>query len=373
MDLRRIGFTNYVKYAIKKTKIRLADYRRGHGKVLIVGAYDGYNAGDMALMDSSVSIADKIGLSYRARNINNVDLGEVKKEQAIVFGGGATFTLSVAKQISQQNASINPSRVTLMGVDVQGADKHYSDGVVSFINDIKYISVRQKRQKEILDSKIKKEVVWHPDISFMLYGKFSRRLKRNTSLGVNVLPFMAMRDGLKWESYYPWKNLERNKKNRREEAKISKKYILLMRGLVKQAIDRGYDVWHHPFTLADELFARSIFRGLNVRHQKYTPYLSKNIERFNEYSGMIASRLHAHIFAMMKEIPIISFAYSHKCVSLFEDLEGPVPERQLSRYNILQHKVEEVDLESLWFHPGDMAENARSEVQNRIREIEWYD
>lgn len=373
MNLRNIKFKRFAKYAIRKTRIKIANYNKKRGGALILGAYDGYNAGDIALLRSSINIAEEKDLEYETKNIKRTNLKDINRENEIIFGGGATYTLRVAKNISQQSVSIDPSKVTLMGVDVQGADEHYSEGVVSFMNDMNWISVRQKKQKKILDRKVK-GVVWHPDISFTLYHKFDRSGSDDKVMGINVMPFMAMRNGLKWKCYYPWSKLSEGEKGEQTKAKkLSEKYIKFMRSLVKQAIDRGYRVWHHPFALQDELFARSIFQGLNIKHQKYTPDLNKNIERFAEYSRMIASRLHAHIFAMMREIPIISFAYSHKCVSLFEDLKKSAPEKQLSRYNILQHEVEEIDLDSLLFHPGGMAENANSKVKKCIKEIEWDD
>lgn len=363
MDTRSIGFVDLVLYIIQKISSKQkADRKSGYNRV-IVGAYDGCNVGDMALKLASRMITDAYNESHEELVKGEFKHSSLSDKKNIVYGGGATFTLEEAKKIS--SSDVEPKKVSLLGVDVQGAKNKYDKVITSFLKNTDWISVRQKRQKKILEKEID-HVKWHPDISFLLKDMFQEKRNKGV-IGVNVIPFMSRRRKLRWVENYPWSNLSnKNSKDLKRDANVkSKKYVEIMRLLVKQALSRGYKVWHHPFTPADYLFASSIFDGLDVEHHTYSPDVKTNIRRFEKYSKMIATRLHSHIFAIMSEIPLISFAYSRKCYSLFEDIDGFGYDKQLGRRNISKKDLNEIDIENMWYDTSKMADAAHKVVKNK--------
>jgi polysaccharide pyruvyl transferase WcaK-like protein len=367
--LRNIKIKEAVKYAARKIKVYATHKYAKKGEAVILGAYDGQNAGDMVLLRCAKQISADTSTSYEIGKIKDIEYKRIKNKNKIIFGGGATYTLEIAKNLAEREENIRPDRIILLGVDVQGAKNLYSEEIEKFMKKMRWISVRQKRQKDILKSRFS-NVVWHPDISFKIEGKFKKKKTTKKILGVNVMPFMVMREKLKWKPRFPWSSLGKSSKKDKKAEKMSKKYIRLMRRLVREAISKGYEVRHHPFAIEDEIYAKSLFRGIGVKHLKYTPNVKKNIERFDSYNKTIVTRLHAHIFSMMGRKPMISFAYSRKCISLFEDLNVKTGKRQIKRYNMDEYKVNKAGLEELWIETKKADARAKNIVNESLKKLE---
>lgn len=73
----------------------------------------------------------------------------------------------------------------------------------------------------------------------------------------------------------------------------------------------------------DEQFAADLFEGLDVTLK---PFRNDPAHRIRQIAGMerfIATRLHAHIFAILAQTPFLSISYAGKCKLLQEDLSIP--------------------------------------------------
>lgn len=368
IDDRRIRYRDLFLYLYHKTNVKISRLKTRNltGKC-IVGAYDGQNLGDMALRMASKAIFDNG--AYGTYDIKSCSYSN--SVENLIYGGGATFTLAEAKRLS--DSSVNPSKVSLVGVDVQGAKSKYTPQIIDYLRNVKFISVRQKWQRAMLESTLKREVVQHPDISFALNNKFtSKSRSRSNVLCVNIVPFMVMRKGLTWDFEYPWANFSSaSDASLKEKAKsLNSRYVYLVRNLVKDAIKKGLRVVHHPFELADYLYAPQVLGDLEVELLPYVKSVNKNISRFSNYEAIIATRYHAHIFAIMQDIPVVSLAYAMKCESLFDDL-GMVghEDRQVRIKNESESLPEDMALDNLMIYPEGIGGVAGGKLHEALKSV----
>jgi polysaccharide pyruvyl transferase WcaK-like protein len=183
---------------------------------------------------------------------------------------------------------------------------------------------------------------------------------------------MVLKKGLVWEYHYPWGKLKNeNKSDLIRSAKTKNtKYLSIVNKVVEWASNKGYEIWHHPFSLSDYLYAKTVLGNKNIRQLRFTNSINKNIRRFDNYSLFFATRLHSHIFSIMREIPIISFAYARKCISLLKDLDVEGSENQFSRFDLERRLKGGVEINSSIINTNGVHKRAEETLRSRLSNFE---
>lgn len=98
-------------------------------------------------------------------------------------------------------------------------------------------------------------------------------------------------------------------------------YVSYFRAVIRHFISEGWQVEHLPFTPEDDFFAREMLgveRSVKFHDYSASPEHVMNHIRSADY--LIASRFHAHVFAIAAEVPVFSISYAKKCSDLWKEL-----------------------------------------------------
>lgn len=79
-----------------------------------------------------------------------------------------------------------------------------------------------------------------------------------------------------------------------------------------------------PLATPDEIFARSILSDLPVEFEPFANNPLRLMRSVSACTRIIATRYHAHVFALTLGVPLTSISYYPKCSDLWADLELPI-------------------------------------------------
>lgn len=328
---------NLLQYLLKKKYIQSIILLENHLNfkpidVYAVGAYHGLNVGDMSMGIAIKNIAQSLRINIRFVNVNDISNFNPKSKTKYIFGGGAIFSPQNLIYLIQKTDN-DPSKVGVLGVDLH---LNHNAETISYLSKSVFIGSRfsaTEEQKEIFRAGLSRnDILWHPDLTFSFYPlsktkSTSKNLKTSTikKIGLNIFPFFFSRYGKRWEvttydqnPYDPPVKLAKL-----DQQMIGQKYIELMRSIAQKYISAGFSVCHIPFALADDLFAKSVLSGLNVDFYPFTANPYKVFDRMKDLHLFIPTRLHAHIFSTILQIPFFSISYGAKCKSLLNLLNVP--------------------------------------------------
>lgn len=203
----------------------------------------------------------------------------------------------------------------------------FSPETLRFLRSLSFLSCRNRRDVRRLEKMGVKAHFAH-DNAFALDVEVVRG--KPQTLGVNVVPRHMKYDGSR---YVPIGS--------DKEKKFGPSYSNLVRAIASRYLDNGWTLVHIPFTPHDARYAKQVFAGLDVTHRGYTPGVRRTYQATAACSRVVATRYHAHIFALKSRTPVYSLSYAPKCRLLWQDLQLP------SKHQITQEETIEGDSESM--------------------------
>lgn len=294
-------------------------------EVAVVGAYHGGNLGDMALGRSVADFLLSKNVKSGLQTIFNLE--KWSRATKAIIGGGAIGNSNSFKGISERYIG-KYQNVAIVGVDF--TEKEYPESILKLIREASFVSCRSKQQADNLKEITGRDnIPFHPDLAFSLKVDFCRQHRPKTTVGrsnsskvllINVLPLFA---DVKHGKIQPKEEHRLERPDLYEYGAFEKMhdtYKLVIRELIARALAEGYKVETIPFTPQDEDYAEIILDGLEITHTKYNPDPDLMLQKMMGASEILATRLHALIFALKVGKPFYPIAYSYKNEQLLESL-----------------------------------------------------
>lgn len=314
---------NWLRYAAARAALRvvrpepgLAAARSSGGDTLLLGAYHRSNLGDLAL-----------GEAVSARLRGPFALGVIQDtirydgQARVVIGGGSLLTPDNIGRLRQ--AGIPSERVHAVGVDLwprirddwQLADLDYLAGFAS-------VGLRSRANHAFSVSAgllPPERLSWSHDNAFSLFAGAAAPDQKPGKVGINMMPHLFE---LRHRRFVSGSKLARKRFGVRAET-AAQTYVALFRTLVARQAQAGRELTHIPFTIEDDLFARTALGGLPVRFAPYSPSVQRMIDRLRGLDLFVGTRYHAFVFALGLGIPFAGIAYAGKCENLADDAGMP--------------------------------------------------
>jgi len=297
-------------------------------ELAIIGAYNTSNIGDLALAKTLTQVGSQMNLSPATYYYSQWETYPNTKNM-IIGGGGILHQHSGGiTRIANQRSTYEDSTV-IVGVSGELSQDELRHQELDFLKNVAHISTRSKRSQENMSSLTNRDdIKYFPDLAFAL-PKLNQKtvsMVRKTNakfiVGISVLPhlislknhrFVANTQPSEWfVRYLP--DLAKIYSN------IGPSYINFIQKLVQTYIDQDYEVRILHFTIEDYIFACVIFNDFPIKIKKYDPSPLHLMDTIATCDKIIATRYHAHIFALSLGIPVTSIAYAHKCSDLWNDL-----------------------------------------------------
>lgn len=286
----------------------------------IVGGYHGYNLGDMALGASIIEVLSAQGKPSGLQTIYNLEKWPTT-QFAIVGGGAVGYNDSLGKVAERYKDDY--SKVALLGVDFM--EETYSEECLDLIRGASYVSGRSKSQAEkLMKSTGRAEIFHHPDIAFSLFSgaqhqkKSTKEQVSKKKLMINVLPLYGSVKNGKLQPLEKYKSERPGLFDNFHQMHVSYKQGL--RRLVKNAVAEGYQVETIPFTLQDAAYGHILLDELPVKHNPYHSNVLKMFKTISSADWVVATRLHATIFALKAGLKVTPIAYATKNELMLEEL-----------------------------------------------------
>ncbi len=275
------------------------------------GAYHGQNLGDIALRNGFLHEVRELGVDADFIPILSSDLGRIMTPGRLVLGGGAIVLPDVVVNL-RNHFSRNPDRVAIYGADY--ADESLRGENRAFLREVPFVSCRSSLHAErVADRLGRSDVRVVPDLALHHripithnHGKGGEKVA-----GINVVPFLTKwtKYGFEDNEYYPGGNAE----TRLQGRELAKRYRGVMRRIAEMFLDEGWQIVHLPFTPTDAVVARTVFKGLRMKHTHYSPSVRRMLSEFGQVNCVVSSRLHALVFGLISRKPVCPFFYSTKC------------------------------------------------------------
>jgi len=321
---------NRVRYLAGRTRV-LAPYllsvlrarSAGPGAVAVIGAYHHRNLGDMTLARAVCRSLDSAGRGHTVRDVHR--LHHYPSADSAVFGGGATGVPGLLESFCVR-PDAEPRRTVFAGMDFQADVDRFPPRVLQFLSFAGAISVRSRRQRERLRRQLNREdVAFQWDLAFasgLLEAAPRLRERNHLVFGVNVLPFFMQWGGGRFR---PGHALEQWYRSTGSDiaphvGALGPAYVDFVRAVVSGYASRGYRVKHIPFALEDDWFARECLAGTAVEFCPFTLRPRTILRQLGSCSLFLATRFHAHVYALMAGVPLLSFQYAEKVRDLWDDL-----------------------------------------------------
>lgn len=306
-----------------KEKSRLLEQKLIVPEVGLIGAFHGTNIGDNSL---GLSVSEIVKTNYRKvkfQNFYGIDSWPVA-ERAIC-SGGATGVRENLINLAQRY-QVAPEKVALVGMDFAADIADYPDEVLAFLAKVSFISCRSKRQASQISDILNRDTIFHFDNAFSwsgLYGSVGNLEPHSGKwLGFNALNFfMTWARGKGFFSGSPlasWYEKQNSPLAKYSEV-LGLQYVKFMSKVLDIYHERGWQIFHIPFTPEDDLFARTFFN----REIRYLSFSSNPIKAFHFISQcdlFLSMRYHSLVFALCSQTPCIPFLYAAKCRDLIDDL-----------------------------------------------------
>lgn len=293
------------------------------GAVAVVGAYHCRNLGDMTLARAVSRALRGAGRSHSLRDVHR--LHRYPAAQATIFGGGATAVPALLEAYCARCDAV-PARTVLAGMDFRADADRFPARVLDLLASAAAVSVRSRRQQERLGQQLARDdVAFQWDLAFasgLQVDEPAGREARAPVLGLNVLPFfMEYRGG----QFQPGHALEQWYRSTGSEIAghvrtLGPAYVDFVREVVRAHASRGYRVVHIPFALEDGWFARTFLAGTGVEFRPFSLRPDRVLAELRTCSVFLATRYHAHVYALMAGVPLLSFQYAEKVRDLWDDL-----------------------------------------------------
>jgi len=294
----------------------------------VVGSVHRENVGDMALSYAVLSSIEKKEIRAGMQLLGEGRLGlsnwPIGKGKAIIAGGALGREKRIRPLVDRFQK--NPGRVALVGMSFWSF-KDLSRKSIDFLHRVGYISCRNRSDVEGLKREGLSDVRFAYDNAFALpVGQKEADQKR---LGMNVVSRHMVR---KHGQYVPSET----------KPDFGPSYIRVVRHIAQAYLEKGWNVVHLPFTKDDEVYAESVFDGVDVEEKKYDYNVERVYRKVSQCARFVGTRYHAHVFSLLAQVPFLSFSYATKCTLLKEDLG--IPNRfQATREEVVENGEEIAD------------------------------
>lgn len=283
-----------------KHRLRWAKQLTARPKIAVVGGYHYGNLGDMILGNTTRSLLlDSHSLQNEQIALQTIyNINKWPRSHLIVVGGGAVLTNENISKL-RERVDDDPKRIAIAGVDILRFN--FSASNLDFLSQVCYFSVRSTKEAEKLRSAGVLNVRTMPDIAFAFRSDAPLAARTGRSVGINVVPRLMGDDTVN------------------STQKMCVSYRNFLRFAAEHCASNDVEVFHIPFTPADDHAARAILRGKNVIFRRYTSNPRRITERMRACTAFIPSRFHSLVVSIILEIPIVPFLYSEKSQRLLED------------------------------------------------------
>jgi polysaccharide pyruvyl transferase WcaK-like protein len=299
----------------------------------IVGGYHGGNLGDMALGAACEGPLRKAGYSTGLQTIYS--LPSWPACEFAVLGGGAIGYREPLQNVYARYGK-SPERVFFLGVDFndESAVLEFAD----FLRNAGMITCRSRAQAEQMQRLLgRPDVRYHPDLVFALRTSFNQLPKTREDnqrvLGVNCATFFWLESGRDYVPGSAWETEVRQRSPHLAPwiSTLGPSYVKAFRTVLKRARQEGWQIWHVPFTPADDRFARHFLSSQVDRFIRYTPDPFHVLQTFRSFSRFLPTRFHSLVFALLSSTAVIPFCYAEKSEQLFFTLGVPLASQITAR------------------------------------------
>ncbi len=284
-----------------------------------------HNVGDVAIGETIRRVCTERGLRCRTASID--DAWPVNARRGYIVGGGGLLSGRLLSRIERETKQ---RPVGIVGVEV------FSEPVQRFPQNVVFAATRSLRSQEKLRRHGCPVVELMPDVVWALPRLIEcpqSNGRAHRIVGINATPFP------KPEHYRRLGQRTVDAVDRAGDAtQRLLDYAEYVRAFAKAHLDAGWKVTCVPFEVEDYYFAREILRGLPVTHRPYSKSPGSVLKAVADCQLFLATRYHAHVFAMLTAVPLISVAYGVHTADLQNEL--PIPED--FRYpvaTVLSHRV----------------------------------
>ncbi len=310
-----------------KEKSQLIKQKIVFPEVALVGAFHGTNIGDNSL---GLSVSEIVKTRYKKVELQNfyeINLWPVAKRA--ICSGGATGVRENLVNLTQRYQS-TPEKVALVGMDFASDIPDFPNEVLTFLSEVKFISCRSKRQANSLSSILGRDAMFHFDNAFswssLRYRANDLECRPERRLGFNTLNFfMTWARGKGFFSGSPLASWYRKQNSQLSDyiETLGLQYVKFIDKALDIYLERGWEVFHIPFTPEDDLFARTFFSE-KIKYLAFSPDPKKAFSSISQCNLFLSTRYHSMIFALCSQTPCIPFLYAAKCRDLIDDLEENV-------------------------------------------------
>lgn len=278
------------------------------------------NVGDIAIAEGvRQGVQSLAGLRLLSLSIDSEKNFDSVGKLGIIVGGGSIVNDQV---IDRSRTFLEGSKVSFFGVEVFGWP---SDLRVNYPSNIVYTGVRSERSKDRVERFGCADARVVPDAAWLIRSlepstRFSLKADKRPVLGINMTS---------WPKIYHFVRLKRYSGDiPAKEETVLVDYVSWLWSWVSEALEAGWRVVFIPFEVDDYYFANAIFGQLCIDRdvaifENYDTDPYRNLALVSELDLFIATRYHAHVFALMCGTPLISVPYSMQVTELIKIMGLP--------------------------------------------------
>jgi hypothetical protein len=292
----------------------------------IVGSYNTSNVGDRAFAVCLNSAAKSLGLSTHIQDYTRYELSRHAR-RLVIGGGGVIGPHNTGFLRCAQHRRTFDSSVSVVGVSGAMTAEDVSEPARALLRGARFISVRDRKTQNLFQEFLGRPVELQPDIAFSLLDWYpsltpnAADIDSNT-VGLSITPVLAHKDGRDYVPNLapsPW-FAQRLPEVSAVYSQVAPAYVRLIRSCVERLLRAGRRVVVVPFAAEDDTFARAVLAGTGARFQRFDPDPLSVFSSVARCGRFVATRFHAHVFALLARVPLLPVAYSEKCSLLVSDL-----------------------------------------------------
>lgn len=333
--MRPLPLSSPAAYAAFAIRRRLHEYVWRVRSVLrktsvqIAGEYFAGNLGDWTMGQAFLNVSRQAGI---ASGLISYSASSGASHRVIMGGGEIGDVYHFERAIRIAGA---PERVVACGINPVHTFDRFPEELLAQIYRMPYLSVRSAQGAEIMRAVLgRSDVEFNPDPAFSFAPFAPPRANVPKRMAVSLLTFyLNVQNRNVFAADQTMKSVVADPEFTAQIDQAGERYIEMMKSLIRQALEDGWEVINIPFSEVDALFADTIFQDLNVKRQPYVRKPVRVLQTLRSCRRFVVARFHAHIFGLMAQIPVVSIAYSGKCTQLWNDL-GLDSARQISRMDI---------------------------------------
>lgn len=301
----------------------------------IVGCYNTSNVGDRSFATVLTEMAAADTHLVRCASYGAVSAQQWR--EPMLFGGGGL--LSGVTKTPLTETLLEPRRdraapAAMVSISTSYGVSPMREPLAEQLATLRLLGVRDSVTAAWLRQQLPGATIFeHPDIAFSLptLSDWQRPTREAGLIGINVVPVLMERRSGVWrpkasfseafERAYP--------EVAARGTATAKAYLDAITHAVRALLQRGNRVVHIPFAIEDDGLARALLSGMDVTFAPFRAAPHRVLTEIARCERLIATRFHAHVFALATQTPLISLPYSDKCSLLLRDLGLPVPALEL--------------------------------------------